>query len=851
MASQPPHTTTIQIPFISGLSVPTNATTVFLPIQTSNIVPTRNLIPSTPALLRGPVIAPQLPINLPIINRLVPPHRGQTTKPIAPKNPNAPPKPRVVTRSPRPITPTVREVLEQQKKIREKEGMPVQLVINQQVQSQPIGTQVQYMQMQLGSLLPATQRKIAPKTVSSLGVPTPITVHSRSPSKSPMKQETTIQLEATSENPVKENDSISSDDSLCKLTEDFDKEQSVGDTSEAKNDMEEEEDEDEEEEEMKCKNETNNEAEMEDFQASDEFEEIEFQWGDYLEITDSKQADDDCFEHVQNSLSSCVKAGMIVEVEHGEQKYWPARIQIVAGPVLNMRYIGANSSNKELWLKPSQVHPLNWGKNNDSYSREPPEDIKENREDWDEFIERELDGAGTPLDYVFESDSGTTAIDFVRKGQLLEVQHYKCCPLIWPVRVIRNVGGRLLLRFVGTGPTEDDESEHGEIPKYKSDFWLFFLHYRLHPVGWGKEKGLEYKPIPEIVDQHKSEEWNEILNNCFSEAEKNPPPIDLFNLQREVQSHTFQKGDKLEAMHPNRRCSFHPATIAEVLDEYFCIVELDDYDGEEIVRMCCHSGSCNIFPVKTCETNGIKIKAPKASKNPEFNWDEYLEKTGSKAASPDCFLNKFIENVKFAKGDKLEVVHPENPDVISPATVSLVVQKLLFLHLDSETSKTNEFVRAASSMDIFPVGWCDSNDYPLELPHKSRLRVKVKRNLDTETGQDRSENYSDEHSQDGSCPKIYFNHQCFSGPFLNKGQLSMLPKSLGPGPIELVLTEVLSKLINVAYKPSFVLRLFSLQDQPNPNMKLVSLKAKYKGRQYRASAEICSSASQVINVSKK
>lgn len=195
------------------------------------------------------------------------------------------------------------------------------------------------------------------------------------------------------------------------------------------------------------------------------------------------------------------------------------------------------------------------------------------------------------------------------------MQHYKCSPLVWPVKVVRNVGGRLLLRFLGTGLEEDSEEmgREEEIPKCKSDFWLFYLHYRLHPVGWGKKKGLEYKPIPEIVDQHKSQEWDEILNNCFTVAENNPPPVDLFTLQKEVKRHAFEKGDKLEAMHQNRRCSFHLATIAEVLDDYFCIVELDDGDGDEIVRMCCHSGSSNIFPIKTCEKNGIKIKPPKGN----------------------------------------------------------------------------------------------------------------------------------------------------------------------------------------------------------------------------------------------
>lgn len=40
------------------------------------------------------------------------------------------------------------------------------------------------------------------------------------------------------------------------------------------------------------------------------------------------------------------------------------------------------------------------------------------------------------------------------------------------------------------------------------------------------------------------------------------------------------------------------------------------------------------------------------------------------------------------------------------------------------------------------------------------------------------------------CPKIYFNHRCFSGPYLNKGRIAELPQCVGPGNCVLVLREV-------------------------------------------------------------
>lgn len=78
----------------------------------------------------------------------------------------------------------------------------------------------------------------------------------------------------------------------------------------------------------------------------------------------------------------------------------------------------------------------------------------------------------------------------------------------------------------------------------------------------------------------------------------------------------------------------------------------------------------------------------------------------------------------------------------------------------------------------------------------------------------------------GWCPKIYFNHKCFSGPFLSKGRIAELPKSVGPGPITLVMKEVLSMLINVAYKSSRVLRELQMEGPADQTMHQQVLKAK-------------------------
>lgn len=81
-------------------------------------------------------------------------------------------------------------------------------------------------------------------------------------------------------------------------------------------------------------------------------------------------------------------------------------------------------------------------------------------------------------------------------------------------------------------------------------------------------------------------------------------------------------------------------------------------------------------------------------------------------------------------------------------------------------------------------------------------------------------------SKSSWCPKIYFNHKCFTGPYLSKGKIALLPKSVGPGPITLVLKEVLSLLISTAYKSRQVLKELTCEEKVPPNMHVAMLKAK-------------------------
>ena len=92
---------------------------------------------------------------------------------------------------------------------------------------------------------------------------------------------------------------------------------------------------------------------------------------------------------------------------------------------------------------------------------------------------------------------GKGPIDLITVDSLIELQDSQNPFQYWIVSVLENAGGRLRLRYVGL---EDTESY---------DQWLFYLDYRLRPVGWCQEnkyrmdppsgKGQELQPLSSVV----------------------------------------------------------------------------------------------------------------------------------------------------------------------------------------------------------------------------------------------------------------------------------------------------------------------------------------------------------------
>lgn len=201
----------------------------------------------------------------------------------------------------------------------------------------------------------------------------------------------------------------------------------------------------------------------------------------------------------------------------------------------------------------------------------------------------------------------------------------------------------------------------------------------------------------------------------------------------------------------------------------------------------------------------------------------------------------------FEHGMRLEAVDPKHEDVICAAHITKIVENLLWIKLDNYEHGQSDHIVDMHSLKIFPVGWCESNHYPLKPPRdyvevckKLQTPIKEKKNnvLDIPISEPRSSLW---------CPKIYFNYRCFTGPMISKGKLATLPKAVGPGPVVLVMREVLSMIVSVGYRSARILKVLQCDSKPDPGYHLEVLKAKHKNNTYRANVAIVTSGDMVAD----
>ncbi|MEQ2246753.1 hypothetical protein ILYODFUR_002496 [Ilyodon furcidens] len=595
--------------------------------------------------------------------------------------------------------------------------------------------------------------------------------------------------------------------------------------------------------------------------------EEEFIWEEYMEETGADAAPHTTFRHVETSLQSSFQPGMKLEVANksNPETFWVATIITTCGQLLLLRYSGYGDDRKaDFWcdVMTAELHPVGWCAQNNK-TLMPPEDniylrtaIKEKYSDWTEFLIQDLTGSRTAPANLLEGPlRGKNTVDLIVDGSVLELQDVYDPLLCWPVRVVQNIGGRLRLRHVGL--TEDHRVQ---------DIWLFYLDVRLRPLGWASENGLALEPPTELRPLNSESDWQQALQDARLDGQKNPLPLEVFKDHMDLPKHSFRTGMKLEMVSPWEQLQICPVSVTKVYSEIYFQVTLDDLSADVTTRsVVCHANSPGLLPVQWCLKNGVALERPRGYEGQDFDWADYLKQTGSEAAPDACFPDTW-QTRGFAKDMWLEAVNPWRPEEVCVAQITQARGRLLWLRLEGVLKPLSECIVDVESMDIFPVGWCEANAYPLTPPIKpvcqKQKKIAVvqpeKQLAPSQPAEPAPVNRCQPVAMDpGSangrycCSKIFVNHRCFSGPYLNKGRITELPQAVGPGKCTLVLKELLSMLINAAYKPGRVLKeLQELEDQ-SWECQEETLKAKYKGKTYRSTIRIVRLAEQIPDFCRK
>ncbi|KFW74683.1 Scm-like with four MBT domains protein 1, partial [Manacus vitellinus] len=593
--------------------------------------------------------------------------------------------------------------------------------------------------------------------------------------------------------------------------------------------------------------------------AGSSVDEMEFNWDEYLEDTGATAAPHGSFKHVDTSLQNGFAPGMKLEVavKSDQNTYWVATIITTCGQLLLLRYDGYGEDRKaDFWcdIMTADLHPIGWCEQNKKILK-VPEGIKDRIPDQEEFLQRVLKGAcSAPANLLEGLHRGKNPLDLIAPGSRLELQNIRDSLEAWIVTVVENVGGRLKLRYEGL---EDSD---------KFDQWLFYLDPFLHQVGWAAQHGYSLQPPLAIRSLRSEADWQEILKKVKEEEEESSVPTDLFKDKPVIGVHSFSEGMKLEAVDPMAPFVISPATVLKVFNDKYFMIEIDDLrpDRPSSQSYVCHVNSAGIFPVQWSLKNGLNLSPPPGYPGQDFDWADYLKQCGAEAAPQSCFPSLTSDH-GFKENMKLEAVNPVDPEEVCIATVTKLKDSYLWLELEGSKKPVPDCIVSVESMNIFPVGWCETNGYQLRPPRKAivnkQKKIAVvqpeKQILSSRTVHDGLKNQelnsSDSVVINGKycCPKIYFNHRCFSGPYLNKGRIAELPQSVGPGNCVLVLKEVLTLLINAAYKPSRVLRELQLDEEAAWHGHGETLKAKYKGKSYRATVEVVRTADRVADFCRK
>ncbi|VDP84152.1 unnamed protein product [Echinostoma caproni] len=279
--------------------------------------------------------------------------------------------------------------------------------------------------------------------------------------------------------------------------------------------------------------------------------------------------------------------------------------------------------------------------------------------------------------------------------------------LFCALKVAEVVGRRVRLRFVG-------------YPE-KYDFWTTVDSPFLFPVGWCAHNRRQLQPPKSHIEKDQREfDWDSFL----SKGKYSAVPPSAFKSLWDASSdnsptHEFRVGYKLEAVDKRNPAAVCVATINDRIGDYV-LVHFDGWDCG--FDQWAHISSPLLHPVGYCEEHELILSIPVdwTTKPCGFTWDQYLKETNSKAVPTEAFTKASSCSPGSSSGpqvgQRLEAVDRRCPQLIRVANiVSVGPPGFLTIGYDGWQDKFNVCLET-NCADLFPVGYCQATDHPLQPP---------------------------------------------------------------------------------------------------------------------------------------
>ncbi|BET01360.1 MBT [Nesidiocoris tenuis] len=307
-------------------------------------------------------------------------------------------------------------------------------------------------------------------------------------------------------------------------------------------------------------------------------------------------------------------------------------------------------------------------------------------------------------------------------------------------------------------------------------------------------------------------DWDAYLEETNSSA----APHECFRQNPNPPTNEFKPGMKLEALDPRNITSTCIATVIAVTGSRIRL-RLDGSDNKnDFWRLV---DSSEIHPIGYCEKHGGMLQPPLGFRMNASSWPMFLSKTVKDAemAPAKIFLKEPLspKTNLFAVGMKLEAIDRKNPQLICVATIGDVKDNMVYITFDGWRGAFDYWCEY-NSRDIFPVGWCEQSEHPLQPPRQKGppgVGAKYKQRVCGETSptpatvdvtSSLKTSPSVQNTKISSAVTVHVNPSCWCGPYLDPRKMGNFPTQFGPGSVEKVVHSIFQNLIDAAMDQSKV-----------------------------------------------